>query len=141
MTIDIDTSTKFGVRVDERLRTEIVIWLTTTDPGGTPQPRPVWFLWVDGEFLIYSKEDTFKLEHIAREPRVALNFNSNERGGDIVVFTGRAWVSLDDPPADQVPAYVAKYADHIDRIGYTPETFAANYSVPIRVEPLDLRGH
>ncbi|MCO5242763.1 MAG: pyridoxamine 5'-phosphate oxidase family protein [Anaerolineae bacterium] len=38
----------------------------------TPQPRPVWFLWHAGSFLLYSRPDTRKLEHIQRNLRVAL---------------------------------------------------------------------
>jgi hypothetical protein len=40
----IDTSTKFGQRVAQRLEEERVIWLTTVDGQGIPQPRPVWLL-------------------------------------------------------------------------------------------------
>ncbi len=34
----------------------------------------------------------------------------------------------DLPPADQDPAYLAKYAEHIPRIGSTPERFARRYN-------------
>jgi PPOX class probable F420-dependent enzyme len=138
--MQIDTTTEFGARVARRLDEELVIWLTTIDGHGTPQPRPVWFLW-DGEaFLIYSMPDTHKVEHIHRNSRVALNLNTNETGGDVVVITGDAFIDPHAPPADQNEAYVAKYAKHIKSIGYTPESFAAAYSVPIRVTPTDLRG-
>jgi PPOX class probable F420-dependent enzyme len=138
--MQIDTATDFGARVARRLDEEIVIWLTTVDSHGTPQPRPVWFLW-DGEtFLIYSMPDTHKVDHIHRVSRVALNLNSNETGGDVVVITGDAIADRQAPPADQNEGYVAKYAERMKNIGYTPESFAAAYSVPIRVTPTDLRG-
>ncbi len=138
--MQIDTATDFGARVARRLDEEIVIWLTTVDSHSTPQPRPVWFLW-DGEaFLIYSMPDTHKVDHIHRGSRVALNLNTDETGGDVVVITGDAFADPHAPPADQNEAYVAKYAKHIKNIGYTPESFAAAYSVPIRVTPIDLRG-
>jgi PPOX class probable F420-dependent enzyme len=138
--MQIDTATDFGARVARRLDEEIVIWLTTVDSHGTPQPRPVWFLW-DGEaFFIYSMPGAHKVDHIRRGSRVALNLNTNKTGGDVVVITGDAVTDPLAPPADQNEGYVAKYAEHMAAIGYTPESFAAAYSVPIRVTPTDLRG-
>jgi hypothetical protein len=37
------------------------------------------------------------------------------------------------PPATDVAAFIAKYTTPIQRIGYTPERFAAEYSEAIRV--------
>jgi PPOX class probable F420-dependent enzyme len=137
----IDTSTRFGARAERRLREEVIAWLVTVTRRGTPQPVPVWFLWEDETFLIYSRPDTPKLRNIERNPRVALHLDGNGRGGDIVVVTGDAAVSPGDPPADQVPAYVEKYAELIDGNGWTPHSFASDYSVPIRVRFGSLRGH
>lgn len=137
----IDTSTEFGQRVARRLAEERIAWLTTVDSHGIPQPRPVWFLW-DGEtFLIYSRPGTAKLAHIAQRPHVSFNLDGDGVGGDIVVFSGLAEVDQAAPPADRVPAYVAKYQPGFARIGMTPGQFAASYSVALRVTPLKLRGH
>ena len=38
----------------ERLATEKIGWLTTVDPDGQPQASPIWFLWDDGEVLLFS---------------------------------------------------------------------------------------
>ena len=37
--------------------------------------------------------------------------------------------------------YVAKYREHIARIGMTPETFAQAYEVPVRIQLTRVRGH
>jgi PPOX class probable F420-dependent enzyme len=137
----IDLSTEFGKRVQARLSDERIIWLTTVSGSSMPQPRPVWFLW-DGEtFLIYSRQDTFKEKHIKANPKVALNFDGNGMGGDIVIFTGRAQIAEDAPPADEIPEYVQKYQDGFLRLGMSKEEFASTYSLPIRVTPEKLRGH
>ena len=47
----------------------------------------------------------------------------------------------EEPPADQLPAYVDKYRDLMRRLNYTAERFAAAYSVAIRVRPRTVRGH
>jgi hypothetical protein len=40
----IHFSGELGARAQERVATELVIWLTTVAPSGTPHPRAVWFL-------------------------------------------------------------------------------------------------
>ncbi len=138
-----DAGTPFGERVARRLRDEKLIWLTTVDEKGTPQPTPVWFLWDEASetFLIYSRTDAKRLAHLQRNSRVALNFDGNGRGGDIIVFTGQAQFGPDELPADQVPAYVEKYRDFIARTYNTPEKFASIYSVALRIHPTAVRGH
>ena len=125
----------------DRLQSDLIGWLTTAGPDGTPQPSPIWFLWDGAEFLIYSQPGKPKLRNIERTPRVAINLDGNGKGGDIVVFTGAARIVSDEPPADANPAYVAKYHDDILRLGATDETYAQAYSVAIRVAPEHLRGH
>jgi PPOX class probable F420-dependent enzyme len=134
MTFSIDT----GSRAAGRLRQEAIAWLVSVSPAGAPQPSPVWFVWDDAGFLLYSQPDTPKLRNIEANPRVALHLDDDGRGGDIVIVSGRATVS-DDPPATGVPAYLDKYAPLIARNGWTPESFAADYSVPVRIAPRRLR--
>lgn len=138
-----DPSTPFGERVARRLRDERLIWLTTVDAKGMPQPTPVWFLWDEATstMLIYSRADAKRLAHLQQNPRVALNFDGNGSGGDIIVITGEARISLDDPPADRLPVYVQKYRDFIARRYDTPENFASIYSVALHIRPLAIRGH
>ncbi len=138
-----DPSTPFGERVARRLRNERLIWLTTVDAKGMPQPTPVWFLWdeTNSTILIYSRADAKRLVHLQRNPRVALNFDGNGKGGDIIVITGEAHLSIDDPPADNLPVYVEKYHDFIARGFTTPENFASIYSVALRIRPIAVRGH
>ena len=46
---------------------------------------------------------------------------------------GTVRVVEDHPAADAVPAYVEKYAPLIARNGWTSASFAADYSLPMRV--------
>jgi PPOX class probable F420-dependent enzyme len=139
--MQIDTSTDFGKRVERRLREEAVIWLTTVRRDGTPQPTPVWFLWDGGEsILIYSRPSQQKERNIANNPRVSLNFNSNDGGGDIVVLTGTAAIVTDAPPARENATYVQKYDAAITRIGMNRDSFADAYSQAIHVTLTAIRG-
>ncbi len=131
----LDTTTEAGAHADRRLREEEVAWLTTVRSDGQPQSVPVWFLW-DGEtFLIYSQPGRQKLKNLGRNPRVGLNLNSNARGGEIVRAEGTAEIVEDVPPATEVGEYLEKYRAAIARIGYDPDGFARDYSVPIRMTP------
>jgi hypothetical protein len=38
--VTIDTSTPFDARVRDRLQRDLIGWLTTIGPDGTPQPSP-----------------------------------------------------------------------------------------------------
>lgn len=137
----IDLSGDFGRRVARRLEEERIIWLTTTGSDGTPQPRPVWFLWQNESILIYSRPNTAKLRHIRVNPSVSLNLDGDGRGGDIVVIHGTASIEQGGPAADQVAAYVEKYAPGFDRLSMSAAQFAQTYTVPIRVHLEKLRGH
>ena len=136
-----DASTPFGERVRSRLRDDIVVWLTTVGDDGAPQPNPVWFLW-DGEtFLVYNRADAQRLRHVRTRPRVALNFDGNSRGGDIVVVAGRAELTTGEPASHEVPQYVAKYGERMTTVAGSPEGFSLAYPVPMRIHPLKVRGH
>jgi PPOX class probable F420-dependent enzyme len=139
--VEIDTTTDFGERVTRHLEDDVIVWLTTVGANATPQPSPVWFLWDGDTVLIYSQPNTPKLRSITANPRVSLNFNCTESGGDVVILLGDAWVDQDAPAANTLPAYVEKYAAGIESIGMTAEGFAEAYSVPVRVRPTSLRGH
>jgi PPOX class probable F420-dependent enzyme len=136
----VDESTEFGARAARRLREEIIAWLTTVSPQGSPQPVPVWFLW-DGDrsLLLYSRPGKPKLRNIEANPRVTLHLDSNGLGGDFVVCRGELRRS-DDPPVDQVDDYIAKYKPRIDELGWTPASFAAQYSVPLRLDIARITG-
>jgi PPOX class probable F420-dependent enzyme len=138
----IDEGTDFGARAARRLREDVVVWLTTVGPSGAPSPNPVWFLW-DGadQVQIHSLPDAARVRHVQANPRVALHFDGDRRGGDIVVLPGRAEVRPDAPAADAVEAYVAKYGEHITRINHTPRSFAERYDTPLVITLTGLRGH
>jgi len=140
MTVTIDISTDFGQRVQHHLEHNLIVWLTTVDASGTPQPRPVWFVWDGEEFLIYSRPDAYKVKHIEANASVALHFDSDEHGDEVIVFTGEARIVPDEPPVKDTPVYAEKYAKGIAGLNMTPQTMGDEYSTAIRVRPDHLRG-
>ncbi len=57
------------------------------------------------------------------------------------MFSGSAAVDDSLPSADAYPEYLAKYDEHIAKLGMSPETFAATYTEPVRIRLTRLRGH
>jgi PPOX class probable F420-dependent enzyme len=137
----IDLTSKFGHKVKQHLRKEYVVWLTTLGADLSPQPRPVWFIWDDSYFLIFSQPQAHKVRHIAARPQVSLHFNTDETGdANVIIFVGTAILDLEAPPARKVAAYLRKYRAGIKALGMTPQQFSQEYSVVIRVTPTSLRG-
>jgi PPOX class probable F420-dependent enzyme len=134
MTVKVDPE------LERRLHEEKIVWLTTVRSDGLPQPVPVWFLWQDGRFLIYSEPETKKIRNIANNPRVAINLNSDLWGDHVVVITGMASVDANATPANKIPAYVEKYHEGILQLEMTPESMAKAYSTAIYLTPAWIRN-
>jgi PPOX class probable F420-dependent enzyme len=137
----VDLTSNFGRAVQQHLANQYVIWLTTVDSKLTPQPRPVWFIWENDSFLIFSQANAHKVKHIRKHPRVALHFNSDETGDkQIIVFTGEASIDATSPAAHEIPSYLKKYQDGIAALEMTPEEFSREYSIAIKIRPTEVRG-
>ncbi len=136
----IDWTTALARRVSRRLSRETIIWLTTSDRQGRPQPRPVWFLWDGADFWLFSKPRAAKISHIRMNPWVSLNLNTDPSGGEVSVLGGPARILRRPPETERLDRYVRKYRQGFRDLGYTRQTFFEEYSVPLRVVPRQLRG-
>jgi PPOX class probable F420-dependent enzyme len=137
----IDPTTKSGARAAERLGRDLILWLTTVTPDGQPQASPVWFLWIDGEILVYSRADTPRLANIRANPRVAASFDGDGQGGNIVSIEGQARIARERAAlADVPPAYVEKHAAKLAEYGWTMESMLVDYPVEIRIRPTRVRA-
>ncbi len=126
--------------VEGRLRSDLIAWLTTVRPSGMPDTVPIWFVWTDGVFVIYSQPGKPKLRNVAHQAQISLALDDTRGGDDVVRFEGTAEIVDDYPAADQVPDYVAKYSERIVELGYgDPANFAREFSVPVVVTPTRFR--
>ena len=125
--------------LDSRLQADTIAWLTTVTADGQPQSSPVWFLWDEGEFLIYAQPQSWKVRNIRSHPQVSLNLNSSDQGGRVVTFEASARIEAGQPPVHEADAYLAKYRAGIASINMTPEQMAADYSVALRLTPTRVR--
>jgi len=123
-------------RVEGRLRSNLIAWLTTVRPDGQPVTVPVWFLLrEDDTILLYSKPGSPKLRHFAQNPKVSVALDVCDIGRNIVRLEGVARVADEPPAADENPAYLAKYTERIGAMFGTPEQFAAQFSTAVVITP------
>jgi len=139
MDLTADLSDDRRERVETRLRTNLMAWLTTVSPSGRPDSVPVWFLLRDdSSVLLYSQPGKAKLRNIDANPHVALGLDVTDIGRDVIRIVGTAARVTGHPPADQVPAYAAKYTERIGAIFGNVERFAALYPEAIVITPTRL---
>lgn len=128
-------------RVEARLRSNLMAWLTTVRPDGQPVTVPVWFLVREDEtILVYSQPGKGKLHNLATNPRVSLALDVTDVGRDVVRIEGTARLADDEGPASGQPAYVAKYLERIAALFGTPERFAELFSQALVITPASLGG-
>jgi len=82
----------------------------------------------------------YRISHVADRPRVALHFDGDGTGGDIVVFTGTACRADDITPPHENQAFPAKYGDSLLRVSDSAEEFGQKFPVPLRIEITRTRG-
>ena len=130
----LDLSNKRDAHIDQRLRDDVIIWLSSVRPDGHPHMVAVWFLWDGRSLLIFSKPNQ-KVRNLRQNPHVTLALDNTNLGADPITIDGTAEL-LDDPGINTaLPAYVKKYGERIKRIGYTPEQMGKAYSQAIRITP------
>lgn len=141
MDLTADLPDERRARVESRLQTNLMAWLTTVSPAGRPDTVAVWFLVRDdGTVLVYSQPGKAKLRNIDANPNVALGLDVTDIGRDIIRIEGTAVRAADQPPADRVPEYAAKYTERIGAIFGTVERFAAEFSEAIVITPRRLHA-
>jgi PPOX class probable F420-dependent enzyme len=116
-----------------RLDEDLVGWLTTVTPSGQPQSSVVWYLRDGDDLLIYSKPDATKMGNIAANPRVAFNLRGDVEGDIMTTIEATASIVDQPTPPHHESAYLAKYRGQIERLGWTLEEFAGDYSALIRL--------
>jgi PPOX class probable F420-dependent enzyme len=131
----LDPATELGARALQRLATELMGWMTTVNPDGQPQSSAIWFLWLNGDVLVYSHIRAPRNANVELNPLVSFNLNTDPDGDDVVTLEGKARIDLSLPPSSANLEYQAKHRHMIERYGWTSEWLAQNYPIPIVITP------
>ncbi len=135
----LDLNQARDAHIDHRLRTEPIIWLSTVRPDGRPHLVPVWFLWDRQTILFFSQPLAQKVRNLLHRNQVVLALNADDEGEDVVIVEGEATLLPAGTVDATLPAFVAKYARLMARIGTSPEAMAASYTQAIQVTPRRFR--
>ncbi len=135
----LDLKQEKDAHIDQRLRTETIIWLGSVRPDGRPHLVPVWFLWDGSNVLIFSQPNNQKIRNLRNNKYVTLALEAAQGGSDIVVLEGTAEL-VDNFDAGTIqPPYAQKYAAQIQAMGWTVESMAKDFSQLIRITPTKFR--
>ena len=133
----LDLTKERHAHVDARLRSDIMVWLATVKPDGTPHIVPVWFLWDGDSIYIYSKPDQ-KIRNLQQNNAVMVALDDTKGGSDPIWVAGEATLLPQDQSLAKQPAYVEKYQSLLDKYNWTGESMARDYSEPIKIMPTKL---
>jgi PPOX class probable F420-dependent enzyme len=131
----LDLSQERDAHIDQRLRTELIIWLGTVRPDGRPHLVPVWYLWDGSTVLIFSQPHAQKVRNLRHSAQVVLALNTSEDGEDVVILEGTARLRPDRTVDSTLPAFVTKYDQAMADINTNPQKMAAEYSQAIEIVP------
>ena len=130
----LDVTKEKDAHIDQRLRDNIIIWLSSVRANGSPHTAAVWFLWHEGHILIFS-QDNQKMRNLRQNPRVSLALDDTKGGDDVVTIEGTAELVNDPAITPTLPAYAEKYAGKLKEMGWTAEHMSKSYNQAIRITP------
>lgn len=132
----LDLTKERDMHIDQRLRSDPIIWLSTVRRDGRPHTAPVWFLWDGKTILIFSQPGSQKLRNLRNNPYVTLALEGTNGGADVIVLEGKAELLKEKTTELNQPDYfITKYGSAIQDMGEAPESLAQSYSQPIRITP------
>lgn len=132
---------KPGIPLEQRLRTEATVWLSSTRPDGRPHVVPVWFNWDGSVFDLFSKPNAQKVRNLREHPDVMLAVGRPEHEWEVELVEGRASVLEAPTEAVVAPSMFEKYAALMARAALDRETFVTTYCQPVRISPTRFLGY
>lgn len=130
----LDLSQERDAHIDQRLRSDLIIWFGTVRPDGRPHLVPVWFAWDGKQILIFSIPDQRKVRNLRENPHVVLALDDTKGGEDVITIEGEAELFQPGDDASMAhPAYAGKYDKEIRSQNWDVQELAKEYSQGIRV--------
>ena len=134
----LDPGDDVHARALARLESEQIGWLGSTGRDGYPHAVPVWFLWHEGVVLVFTQPKAAKTKNLRADPRAMFHLEAGDDGEQLQVLQGV--VELSDEPSsawfERVgDAFFEKYHAGFERLGWSRERMAADYSVVVVFRP------
>jgi PPOX class probable F420-dependent enzyme len=124
-----------AARIDQLLRREPIVWLSTVRADGRPHLVPIWFSWDGARLFVASKPGAVKVRNLRANPGAMLALGEAEDDFDVGLVEALAELP-DARTCDLVTdAHFAKYERQLAEIGLSREEYVATYSQPIVITP------
>ena len=124
-----------------KLENDQIAWLGSGRPDGQPHTVPVWFLWRDGQVVIFSEERAQKIRNLRNDNKVVVSLESGGTGSDVVILEGTAEIAGENTAAwlGRVgDAYQTKYAEGLKGLGQSMDEMSSQFNQVIVVTPAKL---
>jgi PPOX class probable F420-dependent enzyme len=86
--------------------------IATLQPGGQPVATATWYLWDDGRVLVNMDEGRKRLEHLRRDPRVALDVLDESDWYTHVSIVGHVDQMSEDSDLSDIDRLARYYTGH-----------------------------
>jgi PPOX class probable F420-dependent enzyme len=131
----LDVTDRRYAHVTERLRSDLMMWLSSVRPDGRAHLVPVWFLWQDDVIYIFSKPDQ-KIRNLSQNTSAMVGIDDTKGGEDPIMLAGNVQLLKhpDLPPGIQ-DAYAEKYRERMQESKWTMDWYIGEYSEVIRFTP------
>jgi len=125
-----------------RLASTPLGWLTTVRADGQPQSSYIWFHWDGSDLVMLSQPHAGKVRNLAHDTKVSFHLDGDAtEGNGVLTIDATAEILPDGLPPERLAAYMEKYDDRIrGALQSTPEQYAIDFSIPIRIVPTRLRA-
>ena len=131
----LDMTDKRHARVDSRLRSDLMMWLSSVRPDGRAHLVPVWFLWQDEVIYIFSKPDQ-KVRNLKQNTSAMVGIDDTKGGNDPMMLAGDVeLMKHTDLPAGIQEAYAEKYAERLKESNWAMDWYVGEYSEVIKFTP------
>src|SRR2546429_9927823 len=105
----LDVTTEWGQHAEQRLRSNIIAWLTTVGSDGCPYTVPIWVLWDGNTVLMFSQPQKQKIRNLRKNARVTLALDERKQGEDVVIVEWTAELFVNTEISVMLHSYVGKY--------------------------------
>lgn len=120
--------------MEEFLAAPRIAHFITLRPDGSPHVAPVWYEYVDGDFLVWTSRQFRKVKNIEGDARVALSIASEDQPYRYVVAEGDITVSDADVWAIGL-SIATRYEGAEGGAAFLEEYYEEGQSVVLRLTP------
>jgi PPOX class probable F420-dependent enzyme len=121
------------VNMNDRMKTELIGWISTCNTNGDLHTVPVWFLYENNYVRIFTAPTSRKIKNLLENYAASFHLNGGELG-NVLSFSGRVELINYDPGSHFLPQpYLDKYAELMCNQNWPQEYLEANFTTEVKI--------